>query len=288
MITFPWATSQFNIAEFVIVGVTDESGSNAKRKGTSFAPLQIRKISNERDVFIRNNEKNIVQTQCCQINRHIHDAGNFTKATLKSEIKKIIEHKKIPITIGGDHSITSEVLWAINNRQSHSNKNKKFSLIYFDAHPDMICSEKKYYGSVICDVAWFDCINIKKSAILGIRAPEKEELSNLIKRKMNSFTSLDFTELGTKRIYSKLKKIIGKNPVYISIDMDAIDPSFAPGVSTPEPFGINPLDLLWLCKKLAANGLVGLDIMEVCPPHDIDNRTAHLASKLILETIESC
>lgn len=70
--------------------------------------------------------------------------------------------------------------------------------------------------------------------------------------------------------------------------MDCIDPSFAPGVSVPVPIGVESWDAVYAVKKLASRGIVGFDIMEVCPSHDLNDITSHLASRIIGEVISSC
>ena len=70
--------------------------------------------------------------------------------------------------------------------------------------------------------------------------------------------------------------------------MDCIDPAFAPGVSVPVPMGLKSVEAIHLLKKIVQRGIVGLDIMEVCPSYDIKDRTSHLASRMISEIISSC
>ena len=89
-----------------------------------------------------------------------------------------------------------------------------------------------------------------------------------------------------QKTFNEIKKRITKN-TYLSIDMDVLDPAFAPGVSTPVPGGLNSNELFYLTKKIANLGLIGFDIMEVNPKRDIQNRTSHLASKLLIEIASS-
>ena len=80
---------------------------------------------------------------------------------------------------------------------------------------------------------------------------------------------------------------IGKN-VYISFDMDSVDPAFAPGVSVPVPMGLKNVEAVYLLKAIVNQGIIGMDLMEVCPSYDIKDRTSHLASRIIAEVISSC
>lgn len=270
-----WATAKdWKEADVVVVGVPDESGSSAKRKGSRFAPNKIRKVSVEREVVQRGG-KRLFQKEKGEIQRRIFDWGNVKKEKARSTIAKLVAAKKIPVVIGGDHSITAEVLKGMQAL-------KKISLVYFDAHPDFICSKRKYYGSVVCDIFELRNIDFKSCVEVGIREPEREELRNIKKKNLLTITALDVQEKGVQSIFRRIKRRLGKN-IYISIDMDVVDPAFAPGVSTPVPAGLSANQLLWLVSNIAAQGIVGLDVMEVNPKYDEQDRTAHLAAKLIIE-----
>ena len=73
----------------------------------------------------------------------------------------------------------------------------------------------------------------------------------------------------------------------VSLDLDCIDPSFAPGVSVPVPLGLSSIDCVYLLQRIAEKGIIGMDIMEVCPSFDLKDRTSHLASRLISEVLYS-
>jgi len=180
--------------------------------------------------------------------------------------------------MGGDHSITRDVIKAIAKEKG------PLSLVYFDAHPDFVSSTQNYYGSVFYDI--LPHIDPKTSLQIGIRTPEQEELENLKKYEIKVITPFDIVEKGVKEISNYISQIIGKN-VYISFDMDCIDPAFAPGVSVPVPMGLKNVEAVYLLKTIVEQGIVGMDIMEVCPSYDIKDRTSHLASRIISEVISS-
>ena len=275
---FAWSNvNNLKQSQTILFGVLDEKGSHSKRKSSRFTPNIIRKISREREIFIREGKKTLGQPEKGCVG-NLFDYGNITKNKVSDFVYKIYKLKKRFVCLGGDHSITSEILKGL------SRTNDKFSIIYFDAHPDFICSEKHYYGSVICDIEEFKNINLRTSIEIGVRDPEPEELINLRKSKLKSITGIDFTELNVKNVFKEIKKTV-KGKVYMSIDMDVIDPAFAPGVSTPVPGGISSSDMLYLVKNISKLNLIGFDIMEITPKYDIQNRTSHLATKLIIETL---
>ena len=273
-----WAnTENFDDAEFVILGIPDESQSHALRKGTEEAPLKIRQISKIRDSYDRNGTISLGRP-IKGTEKKVHDLGNITRNQIKETYEKITSSSKIPISIGGDHSITREIITSI------SKQNEKISLVYFDAHPDFVSSHTNYYGSIITDV--LSHIEVESSIQIGIRTPEEEELENLKKHNLHVITPLDINKQGIENIANSIVKKLGKH-VYISFDMDCIDPSFAPGVSVPVPLGLNSLDCVYLLQRIAEKGIIGMDIMEVCPSFDIKDRTSHLASRIISEVLYS-
>jgi len=272
-----WHNSDFHTSDVVIVGIPDESRSHSLREGTSLAPSSIRKISNLRDSYIRSNQISI-GVPFDRISKNVCDFGNIARDQIPQTFQKITEGKKIPITIGGDHSITPSIIRTI------SRKFDNISFVYFDAHPDFITSVKNYYGSVFGDVLPY--IKRSSSIQIGTRTPELEELENLKENQIAVITPYDIEKKGINEILNQILNTVEKN-VYISFDMDCIDPAHAPGVSVPVPMGLSGTQVQFLVKNLAKNGIIGMDLVEVCPPYDVDDRTSHLASRLIAEVISS-
>lgn len=273
-----WAnTEEFEDSDVVIIGIPDESKSHALRKGTSEAPHRIREISTIRDTYKRERLVSLGYP-LGGISKKIHDYGNISRNQVGDTIDRIVSNSKIPISIGGDHAITTEIIKTI------SKKKGPISLVYFDAHPDFISSVNGYYGSVFYDVLPY--IDIKSSIQIGIRTPEKEEIENLKKYDLTIITPYDIANEGIKKITDTVMNKIGNN-VYVSFDMDAIDPAYAPGVSVPVPLGLNSVEAMVMLKSIAKRGMLGFDIMEVCPNYDIKDRTSHLASRMIAEMLSS-
>ena len=278
--TICWAnTNDFDEADIVILGIPDESQSHALRKGTSEAPHFIRDISNMRDSYSRKGKKSLGLPSTGIGKKKVLDYGNISKEKIDEVFQRIVSNSKIPITMGGDHSISRDVIKAV------SKKTGPLSIVYFDAHPDFISSTQNYYGSVFYDI--LPHIDPKTSLQIGIRTPEQEELDNLKKYDIKVITPFDIVEKGVKEISNSILQTIGKN-VYVSFDMDCVDPAFAPGVSVPVPMGLKNVEAVYLLKNIVENGIIGMDIMEVCPSYDIKDRTSHLASRMISEVISSC
>ncbi len=273
-----WAnTENFDDAEFVIVGIPDESESHALRKGTEEAPFKIRQISNLRDSFERDGKISLGRPfQGSE--KKVHDMGNINRSQIENIYDKISASSKIPISIGGDHSISRQIINALAKRHG------KISLVYFDAHPDFVSSTTNYYGSVVNDV--LSNIEIASSVQIGIRTPEQEELDNITKYHLEVITPFDIQKHGIKLVTNSVLHRLG-DKVYVSFDMDCVDPAYAPGVSVPVPMGLNSTDAVYLLKEIVKKGIVGMDIMEVCPSFDVKDRTSHLASRIISEVLYS-
>jgi agmatinase len=270
-------------ADIVVIGVPDESRSHAKRKGASKGPDGLRTASNSFEFFERDGKIiPICPMKGTLENKKILDFGNITREDLYRLVFDIASAKKLPITIGGDHSITALILQAIHEALEV----EKISLLYFDAHPDFVSSTRNYYGSVITDSS--DYINFTKSTLIGTRAAELEELENASKQKLEIITPIDIIELGLNTTIDKIISKCGSSKVYLSIDLDCMDPGVAPGVSVPAPGGLFPLDLIYMIKKISENlQIVGMDIVELSPDYDLNQNTANHASRILMEMISS-
>ncbi len=275
-----WAnTKSFEGSDIVVVGIPNESGSHARRRGTSKAPDAIRDVSNQADVYVHKKTASLALTANGHPSPRVYDYGNIQKKQIPYVFSKISSYSKIAITIGGDHSNTAQIIKTLGKRLG------PISLLYFDAHPDIIGSRGSYYGSVVFDSLSY--IDVKSSVLVGVRSPEQEEIDNIKSHGIHVITPFDVVEKGIKQITRTILSTIKKN-TYVSFDMDCLDPAYAPGVSVPVPFGLESQDAAYLIKKIAQRGIVGLDIMEVSPDYDLNDVTSHLASRLVGEIISSC
>ncbi len=276
----PISNSKYNDANFIIFGVSSDKGS-AYRKGSRYAPNAIRNFvsKNEIGAVIKDHKKSIFEPGTSKFSASVYDMGNTKPEKEGDTASKIYSGKKIPVAIGGDHSITYRLLKGIQPKG-------KWGIIYFDAHADIISSRGSYFGSVIHDMSKIKGFSPESSFIIGLRTPEEEELDNIKDLGINTITSLDIEEFGVKAISKRVLSSIKQN-TYISVDMDAIDPAFAPGVTEPEPAGISSNQLMYLAKKVAEKSVFGFDVMEVCPKYDHDGMTMYLAYRIILEIITS-
>jgi agmatinase len=268
-------------ADIVVIGVPDESRSHAKRKGTSRAPDVLRIASNQSEFFERDGR--LIPT--CPMRgtlegKRIFDAGNVgSKEELCKIMYDVVSAGKLPIIIGGDHSLTTETIKV-------ASAGKKLSLLYFDAHPDFVSSVRNYYGSVLTDSV--QSLNLRKSMLIGTRAAEPEELENARKAGLKIVNPLDVAERGVKKVAQMIKARTAGSRTYISVDLDCVDPASAPGVSVPSPGGLSAVELIYLLNKAISGGnVVGIDIVELVPDYDVNGMTATLAARILSECIGS-
>ena len=168
------------------------------------------------------------------------------------------------ISIGGDHSITFPLL------QAHSTQYKSLNILHFDAHPDLYDNFENNPFSHASPFARIMENNLVKRLVqIGIRT-----LNNHQREQVNKFG----VEVIEMKDFNSDLSFEFNGPVYISLDIDALDPAFAPGVGTPEPFGMTPYEVIQTINFFA-DRIVGFDCVEVCPPYDNGNTSA-LAARL--------
>lgn len=269
-------------ADIVVLGVQDESGSHAKRKGTSRAPDVLRVASNESEFF----ERNGIRIPTCPMKgsfdgKRVFDAGNLASRSDVSKLtNELASSGKVPMLIGGDHSLTTEAIKAISRAYK-----SRLALLYFDAHPDFVSSSRNYYGSVLTDSA--ESLDFHSSMLIGTRAAEREELVNASNAGVQIINPLDIVELGLYKVAEIIREKTNGSRIYISIDLDCLDPSFAPGVSVPSPGGLSAVELIYLLNKSFSGNVVGFDIVELCPDFDFNGMTASVAARILSECIAS-
>jgi len=277
---FPLANvNSISEAEIALVLVADESKSLATRKGTDQGPKAMRYAFENSEVFKREGKTILIcPMRNNYLNKKILDLGFTSRNDLYSLICELVTNKIIPVVIGGDHSVTSIAIDAISATLG------KIGLVYFDAHPDFVSSKTDYYGSVITDS--LDRLEEDNVTFVGTRAAELEEVENINRSGFQVITPLDILEEGINKIIDKIcKRNITRK--YVSIDLDCLDPAYAPGVSVPTPCGLTSVELTCLVKHAVSTGIVGMDIVELCPKYDVNDITASLAARLLSESVAS-
>ncbi|MEL9999554.1 MAG: agmatinase [Thermoplasmata archaeon] len=262
----------------VFVGIPFDLGTTY-RSGARFAPFKIREMSrliSGVDFFLKKNifeNKSIVDYGDIKISNDVEqDIKN-----IEFEIKKIMKYGKF-IALGGDHLITLPILRALNKKYG------KINLLHLDAHLDswdIVNSNKINHGTWLRRAMEENLLsNVFQ---LGIRGSiySNKDIKFSEDNGINIITMRDFKNMGINKTVEKLNNEFLNEKFYITIDIDVVDPAFAPGTGVPEPGGMSSYEIMEFLRLINLDNLIGGDIVEVSPPYDIMEITSILASYLI-------
>jgi len=180
------------------------------------------------------------------------------------------------LTLGGDHSISHPVI------RAHAEKWGPLSLVQFDAHSDTWPDDdfsRIDHGTMFYKAVKQGLVIPERSAQVGIRTVNPDTLGVHV---------IDAPEALTRpaaEIAARVRGIVGENPVYLSFDIDALDPAFAPGTGTPVSGGLSSAGALAILRALAGINVVGMDVVEVSPPFDPAGATAIAGAHVAMELL---
>ncbi|MFT5520281.1 MAG: arginase [Enterobacterales bacterium] len=256
--------------QLTLIGICSDENSSFKL-GPATAPPRIREalhngsanLTAENGISLGNNKR---FTDIGDVN-----IGSGAEAFMKIEehISQILEQGGLPLTLGGDHAITYPIIKAM------AKYHQSFSILHFDAHPDLYDELMGNRLSNACPFARIMENSLATRLIqVGIRTVNEHQKSQIER------FSVETHEMQHFDAQSFNPNLTG--PVYISFDIDALDPAFAPGVSHFEPGGLSVREVLNIIQKIDVP-IIGADIVEYNPEHDINGMTAMVAAKLIKE-----
>ncbi len=272
-------------ADVAIIGVPFDSGTSY-RSGTRFGPRKIREVSLL--LWGYNNPLAIAPFQAL----HVVDYGDVdvipidiedTYASIEREVGAILEAGVTVVTLGGDHSITLPLL------RAHVRQHGRLAVVHFDSHPDTWKSEfgnRPYsHGTPFRRAIEENLIDTGAYIQVGIRGPTSNagDLQDARDLGARVITIDEAMSSGVPAIVEEIQTKAAGKPVYISLDIDSVDPAFAPGTGTPEVGGFTSHQMLHLVRGLNGLNLAGFDLVEVSPPYDHGDITAILASNLAFE-----
>ncbi|MGC8554885.1 MAG: agmatinase [Candidatus Acidulodesulfobacterium sp.] len=270
------SADSYEKSDLILLGIPmDYTASNIP--GSRFAPKRVRELS-----YTLENYSPIFDDF---IDEKFYDAGDIvlpwgnTGKSIKfieETAKGILGDGKKIVSIGGDHLITYPVV------KEYADKYKDLVVVQFDAHTDLReeWNNEKYSHATVLKLI-YDIIKKGNLYQFGIRSGSKEEF-DFAKKHCHIYKN---------DIYEPLKKVLGNlsnKDVYITIDIDVLDPAFAPGTGYIEAGGISAKELLDSLSLLLSESnvnVVGADVVEVCPPTDNSDRTSAIAAKLLREII---
>jgi agmatinase len=271
--------------DIAMVGVPFDHGTT-NRPGTRFGPRGIRTASKNYGIYI----DPAMGAYDSELKKHIMGGINVvdygdvpilpthTKTNMNminDTFKNIIEKGVFPVAFGGDHTITCPVVEAFT---------VPLDIVHFDTHLDFVdgAENMKYsHSNPLKRVSELETVN--NITQIGIRGFTNKEFNydEAINYGSNIISASDVFENGIKWVLDQIPK--SKN-IYVTFDIDVLDPSIAPGTGTPEPGGLNYQHIKELITKLPLKGNIrGLDIVEVNPLFDVSEMTSHIASRIAFD-----
>ena len=186
-------------------------------------------------------------------------------AAIEETVGQVVGAGLLPIVLGGDHSITEPDVRACAARHG------PLGLIHFDTHTDTgteVFGVKRSHGTPMYRLVEAGLVAPGRYAQVGLRGywPGEPEFSWQAERGVASFFMHDVRDRGIRAVMEEALARVGPGPAFLTVDVDVLDPAYAPGTGTPEPGGMTSIDLLWACREAArALQLVGADVVEVIP-----------------------
>ncbi|MFA0441446.1 agmatinase [Vibrio sp. 10N.222.51.C12] len=202
------------------------------------------------------------------------DAEDFTYR-LEAATSEILKAGKTMLALGGDHFITLPIL------RAYAKHHGEMALVHFDAHTDTYANGSSYdHGTMFYHAPKEGLISAKHSVQIGIRTEYDYD-----EHGFNVINAMQANDMSAEAIIAQIKAITGDKPVYITFDIDCLDPAFAPGTGTPVCGGLNSDKVMKILRGLAGTNVVGMDVVEVSPPYDQSDLTALVGATIALELL---
>lgn len=189
-----------------------------------------------------------------------------------------------PLTAGGDHSVTFPILKALGAAQAHG----PVGLLHIDAHCDTqgpFDGSKFHHGAPFRLATLAGVLDPDRTIQIGIRGSAEFAWEFSYEAGMTVVHVEDVATKGVEHVIAQCREVLGDGPVYVSIDVDGIDPAFTPGTGTPEVGGLTPREVQAILHGVAGLQVVGGDVVEVAPQYDPSTNTAHVAAQMMFEIL---
>lgn len=281
------ASREFEGVDVAVVGIPFDSGTSY-RSGARFGPRKIREAS-----LLLWGYNQILEIAPAEKLR-IVDYGDIdvipvdiqaTMQAINTEVDAILRNDVTVAALGGDHSITLPLL------RAHARKYGPLGVVHFDSHPDTwnfeFQSQPYSHGTPFRRALEEKLIDPDAYIQVGIRGStsKPEDLNDARQMGARILTIQETLDIGMEAVVQTIHDVGRDHPVYISLDIDAVDPAYAPGTGTPEVGGFTSIQTLQLVRGLQGLNLVGFDLVEVCPPYDHSEITSILAANLVFELL---
>ena len=266
-------------ADFSVVGIPFDGLASA-RKGAALAPERLRYWSRHLTPFSEDRTRLKDMTIC--------DLGDIpiTNPAIDFNMVRqcVATLPNMPILLGGDHSVTIPIFQGQRERY----KDRRLGVLWVDAHPDLCDTfdgSKLSHACVLRRGIEFG-IEPHDICMVGLRSWEEQEIDIVEGGGVHVYTAADVADRGIRKVADSVRNILNDcDAIHISLDIDCLDPSAAPGTGIPEFGGLSSRDVLTLFKSMQGLPLVGLDVVEIAPPLDSSESTVFAGLKIIMEYI---
>ena len=190
--------------------------------------------------------------------------ASASHAAIERVVREVVEAGIVPIVLGGDHSITEPNVRAVASASS------PVGLLHFDTHADTgfeVFGVERSHGTPMYRLVEAGLVDPRRYVQIGLRGywPTEREFAWQRERGITSFFMHDVRERGL-RVVEEALRLLGDGPTFVTVDIDVLDPAFAPGTGTPEPGGLTTGELLWAVREAASRiEVVGADLVEIIP-----------------------
>jgi agmatinase len=198
-------------------------------------------------------------------------------ADIEAFYKRLVGAGVRPLSVGGDHSISSSILKAVGERQP-------VGMIHIDAHCDTAGpyeGAKFQHGGPFRLAVLDGVLDPERTIQIGIRGGAEYLWEFSYESGMTVIHAEEVPRIGIEALIERARAVVGDGPTYLSFDIDSVDPGFAPGTGTPEVGGLTPREVLELLRGLKGINFVGGDVVEVAPQYDATTNTAHVAAQVL-------
>nr|WP_236860296.1 agmatinase [Candidatus Formimonas warabiya] len=264
----------FSEAKIALLGIPMDF-TVSFRPGSRMGPRQIRNVSVGLEEYSCYLDRDLAEIKYFDCGDLVLPFGNveLSLKIIEEAARDLFREGKFPIFMGGEHLVSYPLIKAAFE------KYPDLALIHFDAHADLrldYIGEKNSHATVMRRAA--ELLGGKNIYQFGIRSGDAAEIAY---GKEHTHLFLDQLIVPLQEVIPKL----GERPVYVTLDIDVVDPAYAPGTGTPEPGGCSAREIIQCIHMLGAAKVIGFDLVEVLPTHDLSERTALLAAKLIREAM---
>jgi guanidinopropionase len=272
--------------DIALIGVPTDLGVT-NRAGARHGPREIRNSSSL--IRTRNLAMGINPYELCRI-ADVGDVRFTSRYDLDRQVdeietffRRVHEARVLPVTAGGDHSITYPIFKAIA-------ADAPVGMVHIDAHTDTwgeIFGSKFHHGAPFRLAVEEGFLDPKRTIQIGIRGGQNfmDGIEFSQSSGMRVVFIEEFAERGVNAIVEEARRVVGDGPTYISFDVDGLDPVYAPGTGTPEIGGITTLEAQQLLRGLRGLNLIGGDVVEVAPPFDPSGNTALVGASLMFDIL---